>query len=790
MRKVAPVLKPLVAAMMIIPGGSVFAQTGGAKIEEVTVTAEKHEESLQNTPIAITALSAETLQAKGITSFEGIAKNSPSINFTPYPSSNNTLILFMRGQGVADPQQITQDGSVGLYEDGIFISRPQATTFDLADVERVEILRGPQGTLYGRNTTGGAVNIISKKPSGEFGFKEDATYGSYNKVRSLTTIDLPKFSDFAAKFTYLRSRQDGTVENKGGNNDFNYEAQNAGRFALRWEPVDNFTADYSLEMGRLDSTPIYYQNPALNGHKVACDQLLNGTGNCPLGGGDTYYAKDSRMKESYRALDLPMSDAEYMGNTLTLAWDVNDKLRINSLTGYRDLHSDVYQNYAEVFGVPYQTYDKVDSHQFSQEFQFVGAVNEQINYVSGLYYFKESASHYERLLQATGPADFVLLTAGGMPVTVGYPYLKNRYVSEEATSYAAYGQVTWTPPILDNRLDLTLGGRFTKDKREAERSLFQSTTLSYDTTTFVAYDTPIPVDFPPNIGSNNKSYSRFNPAFTALYRFTDDLNGYAKVSTGYKAGGSGESVPDFSQTFKPEDVINYELGLKSYWFDRHVRANLAAFYTKVKDLQMAFPTTAQDPSVVLALNAGRATLKGIEVDLLVMPIEDLSLSLEYTGLYNSISKVDAGSGNIFSGLSDQASYFRISNSPKQKITTAVDYTFYHFDGGDVSTHIDYRWTAAYYGTQPTGTALPETDFYKYPSYGVADARINVALEKHWRFGVWGKNIFNKQYRSFVIGNADPAGLVPNPPAVKGGYQSQDVAWADPASFGVDVSYKY
>jgi len=142
-------------------------------IQEIIVTAERRESTLQDIPIAISAITAEALADRGITDFEGVAKATPSISFTPYPSSSNTLILFMRGQGVADPGQITLDSAVGLYQDGFYIPRGQMVTFDLADIERVEVLRGPQGTLYGRNTTGGAVNLISKKPSGEFGFKQE-----------------------------------------------------------------------------------------------------------------------------------------------------------------------------------------------------------------------------------------------------------------------------------------------------------------------------------------------------------------------------------------------------------------------------------------------------------------------------------------------------------------------------------------------------------------------------------------------------------------------------------------
>src|SRR5579862_5044655 len=174
-------------------------------IQEVVVTAERRAENLQTTPIAITALSAETLNKQGVTDFAGVAQSSTSLNFTPYPSSSNTLILYMRGQGVADANQITQDGSVGLYEDGFYIARPQAETFDLADVERVEVLRGPQGTLYGRNTTGGAVNIISKKPTGDFDVKFSIDGGQRNYVRALGTINLPGVAGIDTKFTLLYS---------------------------------------------------------------------------------------------------------------------------------------------------------------------------------------------------------------------------------------------------------------------------------------------------------------------------------------------------------------------------------------------------------------------------------------------------------------------------------------------------------------------------------------------------------------------------------------------------------
>ena len=205
-------------------------------LEEVVVTAQRREESLQDAPIAITVLSTEKLELRGIDNFRNIAEHTPSMSFTPYPSSTNTLILYMRGQGVADSMQITSDGSVGLYQDGFYISRPQLSTFDLADTERVEVLRGPQGTLYGRNTTGGAVNLISKRPTGELDIKQSLSVGSRDYFRTLTALDLPEWHGLSTKVTYLYSRQDGVVDNLDiSSRDYQEEHQRAGRIALAWD---------------------------------------------------------------------------------------------------------------------------------------------------------------------------------------------------------------------------------------------------------------------------------------------------------------------------------------------------------------------------------------------------------------------------------------------------------------------------------------------------------------------------------------------------------------------------
>jgi iron complex outermembrane receptor protein len=694
----------------------VCADNGG--IQEIVVTAQKRQETLQETPIAMSALSGEALDKMGITDFAGVANASPSVYFAQYPSAASTLFLFMRGQGNGDPAQITGDGAVGLYEDGIYLSRPQAASFDLADVERVEVLRGPQGTLYGRNTTGGAVNIITKKPSGEFGFKQDFTFGTRDLFRSLTSIDLPSWHDVAAKVSILKSSKDGFVKNAGSSNDYGEEDQLAGRVALHWSPSTAVAVDYSMEKGDQDTTPAYYQNKALVG-------LIPG-----------YSLQRNR---TYRPIDLPLSKTHFEGHALTLSWDVSDNLTIKSLTGYRKLTSSFYQDYAESFFVNFTTDDLIKNHQFSQEFQFIGsALNDRIKYAAGLYYFKESGSHFEHS------------NGGGL--------LKDRDVTATSKSEAAYAQLTWTPPVLSDRLDLTVGGRYTKDDRDAARSQ-----------TIAGVATEIDIN-------NSQSFKRFNPAFTANYHWSDDVSTYAKVATGYRAGGSSESATDFTQTFGPEKVTSYELGLKSYWLERRVRANVAAFRTDYRDIQIATTPDASDLTVTQTVNAGRATIDGVELELLIAPTDDLSFSLDYTYLNADIDKVEVA------GV-DMTRYYVVPFAPQNSYNVAADYTFFHFDKGNIAAHLDYRWQDMAFLSGTSGPAVPNGEEFARPAYGLLNGNITLSLDlprgDRARIGIWSKNLTDKRYISHVVGLGDITG-----------YVAQAYTLGEPRSVGINLAYEY
>lgn len=785
------------------PSQAAPQQASGA-IEEIVVTAERREASLQDTPIAISALSADMLADRGITDIEGIAKASPSVSFTPYPSSSNTLIMYMRGQGVADAAQITLDSAVGLYQDGFYVSRAQAVTFDLADIERVEVLRGPQGTLYGRNTTGGAVNIISKKPTGELGFRQELGFGSENRLRSLSVLDLPRLGGLSTKVSFLKREQDGYVKNPGGDgsdHDFGEEGQTAGRIALRWDTGGPFTADAFYEIGEMTSTPNYYTN-------VALGPLLGLVG--------IPYSSDGKPEDdAYRGFDLPESEADVQGMGLTLTWDVNDALTLRSLTGYRDVETVFTQDYADAFLAGFRSHDDINAHQFSQELQALGTVlDDRLDYLIGLYYFKEGARHFENVQIR----DLPFFPA---PLFVD----KDRSVEAEAESEAAFVQLTWTPPVLDDRLDLTVGGRYTRDTRDASRTLQNRFRLFDNTGAVPPVYGPAPLcDFvtftvlPPNcdvvtgqepdpnnpnqITSNSVDSSKFNPAFTANYKWTDDLNTYLRVATGYKAGGSSESVDvgQFGNTFDPESVTTYELGLKSMLFGRTLQANVAAFYSDFEDMQLFFNTSIADLSVVLATNAGQATVKGVEFESVWQPIDSLRLSFDYAYLDATFDEVIAPAGTIFDPAVNPASPYQVGQNvkdvfvmpyaPENSYNVGADWKFANFDASALSLILNYRWEDRTYLSAPAGEAVPGHEFYSRKSFGLLDARLSWQIDftngSHGRVDVYGKNILDDAWVAHLIGNGQAVAT----PGAAAGYNGQAVMWAERPIYGVNLVYEF
>jgi iron complex outermembrane receptor protein len=785
----------ILVSSMAFASPAMAQEAARSGLEEVVVTAQRREESLQDAPIAITALSDRTLELRGITDFGAVAAATPSMSLTPYPSSTNTLILYMRGQGVADSMQITSDGSVALYQDGFYISRPQLSTFDLADIERVEVLRGPQGTLYGRNTTGGAVNLISKRPSGELDFKQELSMGDREYFRSLSALDLPQWGGLSSKITYLYSRKDGVVDNQAEfSRDYQEEHQRAGRIALAWNGGGAFTADYFFEIGKIESTPIYYQVPALEGSIPG------------------YTAEGKPADTTWRPIDLPLSSGEYQAHGLTLTWAINDNFTVNSLTGYRELDDDIHQDYASAFSTPgspfpteFVTFDTLDTQQFTQELQFLGSAGERVDYLVGLYYFKEEGDHFQHI-DIDIPLPFIPEFGLFGPIAID----KDRDIDAESESKAIFAQVTWTPPILDDRLELTLGGRYTEDSRKATRTTLNVFAQGGQSFPIGVEPDPFP-GVPPDYGNSiDKDFSKFNPAFTANMAWTDDLSTYLRVATGYKAGGTAESGPvgTFDRTFDPEEILTYEVGLKSLFADNRVRLNAALFYSEFDDMQLGFNTNPADLSEVLLQNAGEATVGGLELEFAAAPTDRLNLGLSYTYLDPEIDRVEALPGTIFDPAFNSASPYQVGDNiaevfalpytSESSYNLSADWTFAEFGNNALSAHINYRWEDDFFASAPTGPGVPNRELYQIDAHDTLDARLmwtfDMSEGRQARVSVWGTNILDDETPQHIIGQGAiiplDADFNPVTPPIPAGYTHSVISWRAEPMYGVDLVFEF
>ena len=746
-------------------------------VEEIVVTAQRRSENLQKTPISLTALTSDALQSAGIASLADLGQHTPAATITPYPSSTTTLVTFIRGQGTIDPMVVTQDGAVGIYLDGVYLSRPQTASFDLADVKRVEILRGPQGTLYGRNTTGGAVNIITRKPTGELGLDGTVDVGRFGYNREFLNLNLPSAGNVSAKVTLLHSSDNGYATNIGKRtrtpqaNNFNASSNAGARLSLLWKPAANITVDYSGDYSYSKSTPVLYVNSAVV-------SLIPGYT------GDAY--------RSYRPFYLPESPSKTTGHAITVTWDASPELTLRSISSYRYLDFASIGDYGEAFFVPYLERHEIISDSWSQELQAVGSLaDKRIAYVVGAFYFGERVKHNRQYDIVPNPAWF-----GGANDS---EVLQNAQINARAKSFAVYGQFTVTPPILENRLRVTLGGRFTHDDRSAIRytdDLFFSaapgTSISpLANRLFLGAGTYIRLG--PQTARFSGRWNRFNPALTLDFQASENIFLYAKYATGYKAGGTSETGARFEKAFGPESAKNYELGIKSDLLDRRIRLNLAGFISKYKDLQVIFQLDPSNPGVSDTINAGEATVKGIEAELTFRPVHALNINISYTYLNQSI-KLMAPAGTIFDPAvnpaapirvgGDISGYFKIPFTPKNSIAAGASWTAMTFDKGDVTLFANYAYHGKMVTTAGAGPLALGSDFQARPAYDTLDARITYRHElskgHEVSISVWGKNILdNRYFNDFVIANG----------GVLTGYSSQAVSYAKPATYGVQVGIR-
>lgn len=588
-------------------------------LEEIIVTAQRREENLQKVPVAVTALSSDTLSKFRVTGIMDLGRLSPNFGVIDQGIQTNPLVT-VRGitSGAVDN---SVDPKVGMYLDGVYIGRSAGSTFDLAEIERVEVLRGPQGTLFGRNATAGAISLITAPPTGEFGLKQDLSVGSRNAFRARTNLNLPAWGPLSVKFSYLHDESDGVSRNLIAGQKVNLSmfgpeygtlkyAKNLGSkdvdaymVAARLAVNDALTIDYHFDY--TDSETV--GNPSQQLTVVPSSGLQPLYDSQSALGGITSLSSRRLSHVANATSTLPLT---VRGHNLTLTWDVSDGMSLKSITAYRRMNQgfSIYDLPAtggwktfipellpENPIVPFfslLTARSMKQRQFSEELQFTVS-QDAYDLVSGLYFFKEHTPASDVLGLYMPAINGVAILS---PEAISFGSGVNQSVADNK-SIAAYAQGTWHA---SEKLDFTLGLRRSKDKREYE--LIRTAGASGTT-------------LPP--GTYKTNYGKTNYTAIVSYWIDPDVMVYAKTATGYVAGGLMSGIP-----YDPEELKSYEIGIKSQFLDNRLRLNATVFDMSYTDKQEQLFIDG----VQLFVNASDATIKGLEVELEAVPVEGLSFS--------------------------------------------------------------------------------------------------------------------------------------------------------------------
>jgi iron complex outermembrane receptor protein len=749
----------LVSCVCLLPSTLVSAQQTGSSImlEQVIVTAEKRTQSLQDVPISIVAMDKDTLEKFNIDELEDFSAKVPNVVINEYFGIATTFRSFIRGVG-AVTVEVTQDPAVALYVDGVYVGSSFGGSFESSELERVEILRGPQGTLYGRNATGGAINLISKKPElDNFAFSQTLTGGNYGKFKSNTAVNIPLGEKAAARVGYLTSERDGWVENTGFGEDYGVEDRSAVRLALRLEPTDTFTVDFSAELSTIEDTTRYSQVLSGYGSAVAGTGIPITIPLAPFVTADIFYpdpVTPDRLDKAYSVFPIEADDNEVFGTALAMSWDLSDHSVLKSITGFRDVDATQYTQVTGTIQVVLNTpvgalgpltmgtggIYKQEFSQFTQELQLVGDADfsfGSVNYVSGLFYYKDEGDNSDLSMSIGGPK-----------------FPGSDRTETENESVAIYGQATLSPP--DSDFHITLGARYSEDKRQAVRTNL-NTTPPFDGTKY------------------DKDFNNFSPSLTVAYDLSDDLNVYAKVVSGYRSGGTSTlsyQASLFQEGADEETIVSYELGMKGYFLDRRLRLNGAIFNMEYEDYQGSIQTGPQ-PAERDNLNIGDNTIVGAEMDLTAVLSQSMTFSFAagYLDTEMGEDSVDPGTGAPPTQLIDDLPY-----APELSYSATLDYYRPIMSNMALEWHINYSYQDESESGIVVGTSQINDD------YGLWDASVSFSqiplAGGTAKVTIWGQNLADEEYVVSNIGPFAPLGA------------SEISPFGDPRTYGVTFTYEY
>jgi len=728
---------------------SVAESEGG--LSDIVVTAQRRSTNLQQTPISITALTSEALRERSVNDVSGITDATPNVQLVTSSQASggsNFAQLFIRGVGQTD-FYITKDPAVGMYVDGVYLARAPGALLQLLDVERVEVLRGPQGTLFGKNTAGGALSIITKRPEGEFSGVAELQAGNYGRRNVAGSFEVPLVQDrLFLRATGLSQHQDGyyerlqagPIDNRTA--DGNSTNAHSGRLTLRWTPLSNLDVSLSADGTLQRQTATDYQALSIVNDPRNI-QLYNQVVLAPRG---ALYDRSYVAPRPWTTYSTTPSynNTDVWGSSGTISWDLGP-VQLKSISAYRSLRAAAR---TDADGTPFDIVASdgvvITQHQISQELQVTGNhFDRRFNYVLGLWYFQENAEDRQSSRQLVGlfealeaaadgsiaapgamagtcPGGMMCLGGTGNPANAPFDLSRDFLRTLRGRSYAAFGQGTFK--ILED-LSVTAGVRIS---REEKTFTFEETRpLQGNESTFGELKV-------------KPSWNVFTPRVGVEYHFTPALMAYASYAWGFKAGGiTGRPTrADLFRAFNPERLITYELGAKSEWFDHKLRLNFAAFFSQYRDIQITTNTTdAQGMFVRLEQNAGDGTIKGFEGEATFAPVRALNLSaaVGYTDFgFSSLLPQSGPPGAPAITLDSQLPY-----TPKLTAAFAASYRVDMGEGGFITPRVDVDYSSGYY------VDIPNTQAIAQGRFALVNARIAYSPRSlKWEAYVASTNVAN------------------------------------------------
>ncbi|CAN7444825.1 TonB-dependent receptor [Phenylobacterium sp. LjRoot225] len=716
------------------------ANPASAVLGEIIVTAQKREQRLQDVPVSITALTATALAANRIQNVGDLNAIAPNLTVRETSGGAGIPGITMRGAlsyGVGPGA----DREVGFYVDGVYIGHAQGSIFDLADIERIEVLRGPQGTLFGRNATAGAISIVTKNPKGEFALNQEVTVGNYDQFRSKTRIDFPALGPLSAALTYSHSERRGDVRNLGAGTVWDYSAAGKGlrtspkwlgsqntesvAAAVKYEPTDTLKFTYKFDWTDAHNTPLAIGfpgfGPPVDGGLVATIHALQPDPSIltPI---------TTKRPKAVNNGFTTAADLRVYGHNLTADWQIADGVGVKNVVAYRKVRDFATQELgalggevvpaalAGVFqvpaGTPFTVYGNASEfrhEQISDELQ-LNVDHKWATVTAGLLYYHQKQA-------SGGPLglsnQFLFTPTPGHVLSCADPATCQGPNPTKGTSKAAYIQVEGH---LTSQLDLIGGYRVTRDSKSG-RSPFGS------------FD----------VKETNSSY-----LLGANYRPTDEILLYGKYSTAFMSGGgnTGRFFPNLL-TYAPEKAGSWEGGVKSDWFDRRLRLNLSLFTVKYTDLQFIIGGIfcGDGVSGVCVFTAGDARAKGAELEVTAVPVDRLTLSagVGYTDFkYLNLSPIATAATGFFSK----------TYRPKWTTNLSAQYdTEPLFDDAHLSFRVDANFRSS---SLLAADAPPQFQpIVTIPSIWIVNGRVALAdlnIAGHTgEIALWGKNLTNDKH---------------------------------------------